>query len=276
MARFYRLAAYIIGMVLFISAVLVSGVRAQQGSDSPLVKQGAELFAQNCAVCHGSQGQGRIGATLAKNWPSIRPDLEIKATISNGVSGSPMPAWSQANGGPLSDSEIEAIVAYILTWESGQPYVYVPEVTATFRPPISPVPDVQGDPNKGASLFDQNCVVCHGPNGQGRIGARLSKNWSAIRPDLEVKSTISNGVTGSVMPAWSQAKGGPLSDNEINDLTAFILSLPNTASTEPAPTSSAASQPVSDIGSLGGILLTIVIFGLIVGVILLVQRPSEK
>ena len=29
-----------------------------------------------------------------------------------------MPAWSQANGGPLSEEEIENLVAFILSWST--------------------------------------------------------------------------------------------------------------------------------------------------------------
>ncbi len=275
MARIHRLIVLVFGLALVVAAQANYRALAQQGSDPQLLKQGAELFVQNCAVCHGDKGQGRIGATLAKNWPSIRPDLEIKNTISNGVKGSPMPAWSQANGGPLSADQIDAIVAYILTWESGQPYQYVPETLPTARPPITPAPNVQGDPNHGALLFDQNCVMCHGANGEGRIGAKLSKDWAGIRPDLQVKTTITNGVSGSPMPAWGQSNGGPLSEPDINDLTAFILSLPSTANPEAAPTSSAEPAPTG-LGGLGGILLTVLVFALVVGIILLAQRPKAQ
>ena len=53
----------------------------------------------------GKEGKGRIGATLAKNWPSIRPDMTVGTIVKNGVSGTAMLAWSQNNGGPLSDEE---------------------------------------------------------------------------------------------------------------------------------------------------------------------------
>jgi mono/diheme cytochrome c family protein len=83
-------------------------------------------------MCHGLNGEGRIGATLAKDWPSIRPDLAIKATIERGIQGSPMPAWGQANGGPLSDEEINNLVAYILTWSTpSNPPTLVPTSAST-------------------------------------------------------------------------------------------------------------------------------------------------
>ena len=83
-------------------------------------------------MCHGPNGEGRVGVTLAKDWPSIRPDLQAKAAIALGVSGSPMPAWSQEEGGPLSDQDINDIVAFMMTWEApGAPVDLSPTPTPT-------------------------------------------------------------------------------------------------------------------------------------------------
>ncbi len=189
---------------------------------------GERLYAENCAVCHGLQGQGRVGATLAKDWPSIRPDLTVKTIIENGVPGSVMPAWSQAKGGPLTPAEINALTQYILSWQTGGAAQVSPQPTATLIPPITPLPNVQGDPNRGARLFGENCVVCHGGEGQGRIGATLAKNWPGVRPDLNLRNTIARGISGSQMPAWSRSNGGPLSEQDIDDLVAYILHLSQT------------------------------------------------
>jgi mono/diheme cytochrome c family protein len=234
---------------------------------------GEQLFAENCAVCHGSDGQGRVGATLSKDWPSLRPDLLVKSTIENGVPGSPMPPWSQAKGGPLTQAEIDAIVAYILTWESGGPASIPPTATAFPRPVLTAVPNVEGDPNNGAVLFDKNCAVCHGPEGKGRVGANLSKNWSAIRPDLSLKSTIANGIPGSVMPAWSQSKGGPLAEAEINDLVAFLLAL---SASSPAPeTPTPTPAPSGFFTGWGGVFIALVLFVIVVAVAIIVQARRK-
>lgn len=251
--------------------------RVGLAQDTDQLEEGARLFAENCAACHGEDGQGRVGATLAKNWPSIRPDLRIKATIENGIAGSPMIAFSQEKGGPLSADQIDALVAYILSWETGGPRIIAP--SPTFGPKItySPVPNVEGDPNNGAALFVQNCAVCHGEDGQGRVGATLAKNFPSIRPDLQVKTTIANGVAGSPMPAWSQEKGGPLSEGEINDLTAFVLALPSTSQvTQVAPSGSLpASQTFPWLTGWGGLILAVVLFAIIIGLILWLQSRSK-
>ena len=124
----------------------------------------------------------------------------------------------------LSDQEIDALMDYILTWQTGEFENLPPIPTATVAKQITPLPEVEGDPNKGAVLFANNCAVCHGADAQGRIGKNLNKVWAGVRPDLNIKSTISQGIPGSVMPAWHQESGGPLTETEVNDLVAFVLS----------------------------------------------------
>ncbi len=246
---------------LAVFALSYAGAGAQ-ASDPAQIEQGARLYADNCAVCHGADGQGRVGATLAKNWPSIRPDLTIRAIIERGVSGSPMPAWSENNGGPFSAAEIDALVAFILTWESGGPRQIPPTPTYIPRPTAVALPNVEGDPGMGAILYDENCVVCHGANGEGRIGAKLAKAWPSPRPALTIRATIAQGIAGSPMPAWSQQNGGPLSEEEINDLVAFIVTLPSTTTAVEQPT----PTPIPGAGLPGwaAVTLTIVLFGLVV------------
>ena len=188
-----------------------------------------------------------------------------------------MPAWSQAKGGPLSDDEIEALTGYILSWQtSGAPQI-TPGPTATSRPPITPLPEVQGDPNQGALLFDENCTVCHGANGQGRVGATLAKSWAGVRPDLNVRSVIAAGVANTVMPAWSQANGGPLSEAEIDDLTAYVLTLGGqNGSAQASPTVIAPAEDFGAYTGAAGVLVFILLVVAVIALILFAQRKPAQ
>ncbi len=260
--------------ILLLSMTWSVFVAAQEEQDEQWLL-GAQVYAENCAVCHGTDGEGRVGATLSKDWPSIRPDLLTKDTIEKGVPGSLMPAWGQTNGGPLSDEEIEAVVYYILSWQTGGAPEITPVLTSTSRPPVSPVPGVEGDPNQGGVLYDQNCAVCHGENGEGRIGATLAQAWPSIRPDLTIKSTIERGVDGSVMPAWSQVNGGPLKESEIENLVAFLLSWDADEAAEGAEQPTSTPETESPFSGLAGVVFAVVAFVLLIGVFLLGQRISE-
>jgi cytochrome c oxidase cbb3-type subunit 3 len=269
--RLIRSAGWVLLLCAAILAVGYSHGRAQSG-DAAQLEEGARLYAENCAVCHGPDGQGRVGATLAKDWPSIRPDLTIRATIETGIANSPMPAWGQANGGPLSEAQIESLVAYILTWGNNGPLQPLPTISYAPRPALTPPPNVQGDPNNGGVLFDQNCAVCHGANGEGRVGATLAKSWASVRPDLSIKNTISAGIENSPMPAWGQANGGPLAEAEINDLVSFILTLPVVQSGAASPTAVPTAGPFPGWPAA---LLALLAFILIVAAALWLQARSK-
>jgi len=262
-------------LVLAFSLLWGASALAQEGGDDEQLQLGAQIYAANCAVCHGANGEGRVGATLAKDWPSIRPELATRATIANGVPGSPMPAWSEANGGPLSDEEIDAVVYYILSWQTGGAPQVTPLPSATPLALLSPVPGVEGDPNRGAALFAYNCEVCHGEGGVGRIGAPLAKVWPSVRPDLAIKNTISNGVEGSPMPAWSKENGGPLTEQEINDLTAYVLSLAEGVH-PPATETPEAPSGLAWLSGWGGVLLTVLLFVLLLVASQFLQRRKTR
>jgi mono/diheme cytochrome c family protein len=84
-----------------------------------------------------------------------------------------------------------------------------------------------GNAQAGQGIFATNCSPCHGQNGQGGgVGPKLAKN-TFVQPAnaQKVHDTIANGRPGTAMPAWSQAKGGALSDTQINDVIAYLYTL---------------------------------------------------
>jgi mono/diheme cytochrome c family protein len=220
------------------------------------VTQGAKLYAANCAVCHGDKGEGRVGARL-KDFPSINPAAFVKATVTNGIPGGKMPAWSKTKGGPLTDAEIDAIAVFVATWTTGG----APAPTEAPQPvtPLPTVVGVTGDTARGALVFQQNCAVCHGEKGEGRVGVNLSKPFASAYPAAFVKQVVASGVQGSVMPAWSKGNGGPLTDSQIDDVAAYVLSAQKASSptfVEPTPTPAP--------GLSGGVMTIIVLVGLVV------------
>lgn len=268
--RLLGMPLVILGILMF--AGLVIG-RAQTVDPTEQLTLGAQLFADNCVVCHGQNGEGRVGATLAKDWPSIRPELTVRTIIEQGVPGSVMPAWGQEHGGPFSSNEVDALLTYILSWQTGELPDLMPMPTATLRPALSPVPEVEGDPNRGGVLFGENCAMCHGANAEGRIGATLAKAWPGIRPDLNIKATIANGIAGSAMPAWSQENGGPLTEQDLNDLVAFVMVLPSAQVLQPTA-SLPGSQTMPWLRGWGGVVFLFVVLGIIFVAAWAIQRRS--
>jgi mono/diheme cytochrome c family protein len=96
---------------------------------------GERLYARHCIACHGIRGEGGVGPQLAKVWPSLRPDLTVKAALMAGVPGTAMPAWEGRMSGDLTEDEINDLVGYVLSFPV-QPLA----LQGTSPAPISPWP----------------------------------------------------------------------------------------------------------------------------------------
>ena len=82
----------------------------------------------------------------------------------------------------------------------------------------------------GQELFGENCNACHGQNGEGGVGPALNERTLLQSTKDEVFfGLIKTGVPGSLMPAWSQAFGGPFTDQQILQIVAFIRAWEATA-----------------------------------------------
>ena len=94
----------------------LSGLSTEKGADLVL---GKKVFADNCTVCHGSEGKGNqeIGAPnlTDKIW-LYGPEKEtIMQGIQNGRGGT-MPAWE----GRLSEPVIKALSVYVYSFGGGE------------------------------------------------------------------------------------------------------------------------------------------------------------
>ncbi len=77
----------------------------------------------------------------------------------------------------------------------------------------------------GQALFQKNCTLCHGNNGEGDIGPSLNdKKFLDNTADDQIFSIVSSGVPNTQMPAWNQSHGGPLTDEDVTQLVAFVRS----------------------------------------------------
>lgn len=253
-----------------IAAIALLAVAAQpaaaQGGD---VTRGARVYDANCAVCHGSEGQGRVGVKLTQDFPAIDLTAFVRQAVVAGVPGTRMPAWSQAHGGPLSEQEINDVTAFVESLGSGRS----PAAPTATPFPVTPAPTAlgaTGDAGRGKALYVGNCAVCHGDQGQGRMGATLSTVFSAINPQAYTRAAVAQGVPGTMMPAWGAEYGGPLTNADLDDLSAYVISL--SGRSEPATT----AQPAA--GRRGRLAVGLVFLALLViGPALLIasdRRPS--
>jgi cytochrome c oxidase cbb3-type subunit 3/ubiquinol-cytochrome c reductase cytochrome c subunit len=69
------------------------------------------LYRQNCAGCHGQEGQGSAALGLANPiYLAIASDETIRRVTARGIPGTLMPAFEKSSGGTLTDEQIEVLV----------------------------------------------------------------------------------------------------------------------------------------------------------------------
>ncbi len=104
----------------------LGGNAAFEGDDKPPrwvvadAARGGELFASNCASCHGVKGEGREGPALANSaLLANATDTYLVRTISRGRRGTAMLGFTHGSivRQALSEPDIESIVAFVRTWE---------------------------------------------------------------------------------------------------------------------------------------------------------------
>jgi mono/diheme cytochrome c family protein len=111
-----------------------------------LLATGQTLYTQNCSRCHGADGQGTRRApalNVQSFFDKVTTDQAMVQIVSSGVPGTAMPAW----GDRLGVSEIEAIVAYVRSWEASAPAAANLQTTGGGGPPWQR----SGQPNQPVS-----------------------------------------------------------------------------------------------------------------------------
>jgi mono/diheme cytochrome c family protein len=171
------------------------------------VAEGRTLYSENCAMCHGQQGEGVDGPALnSKSLLRNTADETIFSVISSGVPSSEMPAWNQLHGGPFTDEQVRQLVLFIRAWEQDAPDR---EAEA-----------LAGDPVNGFVLYNSTCIACHGANGQGTedVPALNDPEKLAQFDDDWYIDTITEGRLSKGMPTW----GTVMSPNQVYDLVALL------------------------------------------------------
>ena len=82
----------------------------------------------------------------------------------------------------------------------------------------------------GRTIYAAQCVSCHGAQGEGGVGPALN-NRTVLKNTLDEVyfSVIRSGVPSTQMPAWSVDYGGPLTDEDVRSVVAFIRAWEPTA-----------------------------------------------
>jgi cytochrome c oxidase cbb3-type subunit 3 len=215
-------SVWVAAMVLVMS--LAAGCDSLPGkpseSDRPIspaqVKSFAKLYGENCAGCHGADGRFGAAYELADaTYQSLVDDATLNRTISNGLAGTPMPAFAQDSGGYLTKAQIGILVDGMRQrWKTG-PLEDAP-----------PYAGANGDAGRGARTFAQSCAPCHGPKGQGgpkAPGSITDPSYLALISDQSLRTLIIAGRSDLGHPDWrGYPPGQPLTAEQVADVVAWL------------------------------------------------------
>ncbi len=174
---------------------------------------GKAAFAEDCAPCHGSGGQGSKGYRNLTNedwlWGGTVED--IQTTITHGIRAdydpdtrtSAMPAFGAQ--GILKPEEIRQVASYVRTLSK-----------------LAPEDGV--DVAAGKKIFADNCAACHGDDGKGNTAmgaANLTDGLQLYGSDFKDLIQTITYARNSTMPAW----GARLDPVTIKSLAVYVHSL---------------------------------------------------
>jgi cytochrome c oxidase cbb3-type subunit III len=193
-----------------------SGGREPLGPEAAVAGEGRALYDKYCALCHGPNLEGyaadNANALANQGFLSTASDDFLYTAIARGRPGTAMAAYHETFGGPLAPDNIQILVAFIRSFQSG-PALEVDQL-------------VKGDAAAGAPLYAELCAGCHGARGQGKIAISLNNPiFLSSASDGFIRHAIERGREGTAMPAF----GTTLGAEEIDHLTRFVRSFASTS-----------------------------------------------
>jgi putative heme-binding domain-containing protein len=152
----HRFGSLFWAAVVFTLAVRLAAQTAPQNqqaqSDHFVIETGARLYAGQCSVCHGTNGDLITGVDLrAGKFLTVRSDEDLARVLVTGRPAAGMPSFAV-----LHTDESRAIIAYIRSgFDATAEGVKI------------------GDARRGAAIFEGKggCASCHRVNGRGAYTA---------------------------------------------------------------------------------------------------------
>lgn len=201
----------------------------------------ATLYKENCAACHGANGQNGPSIDLANpEYQALADDATLRKWISGGMPGTEMPAFARSDGGMLTDAQVNALIAGMRKqWLR-------PNAFGGATPP--PYAQSQtGDAHRGEMSYQARCAGCHEPTHQ----QITSPAYLALVGDQALRTIIVAGRPDIGQPDWRHdSQGGkeaaPLTAQEVDDIVSYLRSLRNAAEqtvTDAAPAPSGLAAP---------------------------------
>ena len=219
-----RSLALVLGPLLALSGCSRLPGKPPPGAEVPrpdAVLDPVVLYSANCAGCHGAEGTH--GPAVALGDPvylAIADDQTIRSTVASGRPGTAMSAFSQKEGGMLTEEQIVAIVRGIRErWGSTD------RMAGVTTPPY-PV-SAYGDAKRGEATYDTFCSSCHGRGTSGgpKAGSVTDPAYLSLISDQGLRTLVITGRPDFGAPDWrGNVPGRPMTNQEIADVVAWLSS----------------------------------------------------
>ena len=179
------------------------------------------LYRANCAGCHGADGTHGPAIALADPlYLTIVDDNTLRSTISSGRPGTAMSAFSQHEGGMLTDEQIASIVRGIRErWGSAS------RMAGVTTPPYESA--APGNAEQGEVVYSAFCASCHGTSDRGgpKAGSVTNASYLSLISDQGLRTIVITGRPDFGAPDWrGNVPHRPMTDQEISDVVAWLSS----------------------------------------------------
>jgi mono/diheme cytochrome c family protein len=186
------------------------------------------LYAQNCSACHGENGSGGPALDLASpSYQALVDDASLRRWITSGMPGTEMPAFGESAGGFLTPQQVDILVGGMRSrWAHA-------DQKLRDSPPYSS--STTGTAVQGYRAFQMNCVSCH-QQGKQKI---TDTSYLALTSDQSLRTIVIAGRLDLGHPDWREVRPGqPLTDQDVNDIVAYLHSLRSDTPGQPYPETS--------------------------------------
>jgi cytochrome c oxidase cbb3-type subunit III len=211
------------------------------------IKDFKTLFGTNCSACHGDDAS--IGPSISVENPlylAVVPKDFLKKVIADGIKGTAMPGFAKANGGDLTDEQIDILVNDLAGKAATQQTAESNKTSSGSNLPPYSAP--LGDADRGSEAYNQYCAGCHGQAGEGgkKAGSIVNPDYLHLVSDQYLRSVIIAGRPELGMPNYQEfVKDHPMSPEDIANVVAWLASHRHNASEANAavsPTATVSSQ----------------------------------
>ena len=208
------------------------------------------LYKQNCAACHGVNGQNGAAISLANPvFVDLAGEPHLRSVIANGVPGKLMPAFGRSAGGMLTEEQV-TVLAHGIVERWGKMSVLAGQNVPPYQATLA------GNAERGLAAYGAFCARCHGATGEGGpadgkellskagapssrsgwLGSIVDPSYLALISDQNLRSITIAGRPDEAMPDWRNDATEAMSDQQVTDIVAWLASKRVANPGQPYPT----------------------------------------